>query len=199
MQKPKRFKYNLGLEIAMWNLFGQKGYKGIAANFESPLFTRDCLLKAIEKVRQRLNDIPMDERLTFTTGNILDSLEYQAKRISEENDNEWFLITELLDLVIRLLGYDRCDGKTHRTVIFLQNLGEEQEDWRFAIGDKEYYDQYRVEEKRRVMLVNQLNNNKVPKYQISRLLGISIKRINQILREIPLIEKEIGKNIPKFE
>ena len=49
------------------------------------------------------------------------------------------------------------------------------------------------------MLVNQLMKNKVPKYQIAKLLGLSTKRVNQILLEIPKIEKEINKTIPKFE
>ena len=76
---------------------------------------------------------------------------------------------------------------------------QEQEYWKMRVGDREYYDNYRLMEKRRYMLVNQLNKNKVPKYQIAQLLGLSIKRVNQILLEIPTIEKEIGKEIPFFE
>jgi hypothetical protein len=94
-------------------------------------------------------------------------------------------------LVIHLIGYDLLDGKIHRSVIFFQNLGQEQEDWKFQVGPREYYDNYRLEEKRRYMLVNQLSNNKVPKYQIARLLGLSIKRVNQILSAVPKIEKKL--------
>ena len=78
-------------------------------------------------------------------------------------------------------------------------MGQEQEYWKWQVGDREYYDTYRLEEKRRYMLVNQLTKNRVPKYQIAKLLGLSIKRVNQIITEIPHIEKQIGKAIPKFE
>mgnify|MGYP000212262039 CR=1 FL=1 len=199
MGASDRFKYNFGLELAMWNLFGRKQFEGEAASFESPPFTKECLLKSVDKIRKRLLDIPMDERLTFTLGNTIDSLEYQVKEISESKNNDWALITELLNLIVLLLGFDRCDGKTHRNVIFFQTKGEEQEDARYMMGDREYYDHYRLEEKRRVMLVNQLYQNKVPKHQIASLLGLSIKRVNQILGVIAIIEKENGRKIPKFE
>jgi len=150
-------------------------------------------------IRKRFREIPMDERLTQNVGIILDSLEANAKEISENKNTDWDIITDFLHLVVHLIGYDLLDGKVHRNVIFFQNLRQEQEDWKWQIGAREYYDTYRLEEKRRYMLVNQLYKNKVPKYQIATLLGLSIKRVNQILLEIPKIEKEIGKTIPKFE
>jgi hypothetical protein len=194
-----RFRYNLDMEITMWNLFGRKGNEGIAGCFEDAIFSQKCFLRSVKKIRNRLSEIPMDERLIQTTGIVLDRLERHAKEISEDANNDWEIITDLLNLLVRLLGYDRSDGKVHREVFFLQKLGEELEDYRYMVGDKEYYDNYRLDEKRRYMLVNQLNKNKLPKYQIARLLGLSIKRVNQILKEIPMIEKEAGRNIPTFE
>lgn len=199
MQKADRFKYNLELEYAMWDLFGRKHYQGIAGCFTSASFSRKCLLRAVKRIRNRINEIPMDERLIQNTGTILDRLEAHIKEISENVNTDWSIITDFLHLVIHLIGYDRLDGKAHRSVIFFQNRGQEQEDWQWQIGAKEYYDTYRLEEKRRYMLVNQLMKNKVPKYQIARLLGLSIERVNQIMLEIPKIEKEKGKTIPKFE
>ena len=199
MEKRNRFKYNLSLEYAMQDLFGHKHYNGMAGGFKDPSYCRECLLRALKRIRNRLQQIPMDERLILMTGNILDSLEANIKKISENVNSDWEIITDLLHLVIHLLGYDWLDGKTHRQVIFFQNLMQEQEDWKMRVGDREYYDNYRLMEKRRYMLVNQLNKNKVPKYQIAQLLGLSIKRVNQILLEIPTIEKEIGKEIPFFE
>jgi hypothetical protein len=194
-----RFKHNLSLEYAMWDLFGPKHYEGMAGGFRDASCCREVLLKALKRIRNRFSEIPMDERLTQNVGNILDSLETNAKEISEDKNTDWDIITNLLHLIIHLIGYDLLDGKVHRSVIFFQNLGQEQEDWKFQVGPREYYDNYRLEEKRRYMLVNQLMKNKVPKYQIARLLGLSIKRVNQILSEIPKIEKEIDKAIPKFE
>lgn len=194
-----RFKHNLMLEYAMWDLFGRKHYEGIAGGFRDPSYCRECLLKAVKRIRNRFSEIPMDERLTQNVGNILDSLEANAKEISENRNTDWNIITDFLHLVIHLIGYDLLDGKVHRNVIFFQDRGQEQEDWKFKVGDREYYDNYRLEEKRRYMLVNQLMKNKVPKYQIAKLLGLSMKRVNQILLEIPKIEREIGKTIPTFE
>jgi hypothetical protein len=197
--KNNRFRYNLDMEIVMWNLFGRKGNEGIAACFGDAIFSQECFLRSTKKIRHRLGEIPMDERLIQTTGVVLDRLERHAKEISEDTNNDWEIITDLLSLLVRLLGYDRSDGKVHRDLFFFQNLGEEQEDFRYMVGDKEYYDNYRLDEKRRYMLVNQLNKNKIPKYQIARLLGLSIKRVNQILKQIPMIEKEARKSIPTFE
>jgi len=197
--RTDRFKHYLVLEYVMGHLFGLRHYGGIAGAFQDASFSRKCLLRAVKRIRNRLDEIPMDERLIQSTGNILDSLEADVKEISENVNPDWNIITDLLNLVIHLIGYDRLDGKVHRSVIFFQDRGQEQEDWKWQIGAREYYDNYRLEEKRRYMLVNQLNKNKIPKYQIATLLGLSIKRVNQILLEIPKIEKEIGKTIPKFE
>jgi hypothetical protein len=199
METDVRFKHNLGLEMVMRQLFGSKRYDGMAGGFADASYTRECLLRAVKRIRNRLDEIPMDERLIGNVGRILDGLEGEVKRISESANFDWFLIADLLNLIVHLVGYDRLDGKVHRSVIYSQNRGQEQEDWRWLVGDREYYDTYRLEEKRRYMLVNQLCRNKVPKYQIAKLLGLSIQRVNQILSEIPEIEKSIGRSIPSFE
>jgi hypothetical protein len=198
-QRDDRFKHNLMLEYAMQDLFGIGNYGGMAGGFQDASYCRECLLRATRRIRNRLSEIPMDERLICAAGNILDSLEANTKRISESVNTDWEIITDLLHLVVHLIGFDWLDGKIHREVFFFQNKGQEQQDWRMEIGDREYYDNFRLEEKRRYMLVNQLKKNKVSKYQIARLLGLSIKRVNQILLEISMIEKEIGKSIPTFE
>jgi len=198
-ERFNRFKHNLSLEYAMWDLFGPKHYGGMAGGFRDASYCREVLLKAVRRIRNRFSEIPMDERLTQNVGSILDSLEANAKKISEDRNTDWNIITDFLHLVIHLIGYDLLDGKVHRNVIFFQNLGQEQEDWKWQIGDREYYDHLRLEEKRRYMLVNQLMKNNVPKYQIAKLLGLSIKRVNQIMLESRKIEMENGKTIPKFE
>jgi hypothetical protein len=197
-ERFNRFKGSLELEFVMWDLFGRKHYEGIAGSFRNPSYCRKCLSKAIKRMRNRFNEISMDERLTQNIGRILDRLETNVKEISENRNTDWDIITDFLHLVIHLIGYDLLDGKIHRNVFFFQDRAQEQEDWKFKVGNREYYDNYRLEEKRRYMLVNQLMMNKVPKYQIARLLGLSLKRVNQMLLEIK-IEKENGKTIPTFE
>jgi hypothetical protein len=88
------------------------------------------------------------------------------------------------------------DGKVHRNVIYFQDRGQEQEDWKQQVGG-EHYDMLRLEDKHRYMLVNQLMKNKLPEYHIASLLGLSTDRVSKILREIAVIEKE-GKKILSF-
>lgn len=198
MEKNARFKYNLNLEYVLWDLFGRKNYQGTAGSFQDPSFTRMCLLRAVKKIRKRLNEIPMDERLIMNSGLILDRLKGDINKISEETNTDWRIITNLLHLIVHLIGYDQLDGKSHRSVFFFQNKGQEQEDWIWQEGAEKYYDHFRKEEKHRYMLVNQLQNNNIPKYQISKLLGLSIKRVNQIISEIEKHEQETEEKIPKF-
>ena len=121
-ERFNRFKHNLTLEHVMWQLFGPKNYEGIAAGFRTPDYSRECILKAVKRIRNRFDEIPMDERLTQCVGSILDSLEADAKEISENKNTDWDIITGFLNLVTHIIGYDLLDGKVHRSVIFFQNL-----------------------------------------------------------------------------
>ena len=199
MDRSTRFKYG-SLLFAMQNLFGRKHYEGMAAAFSDPTFCKECMLKAIKRIRNRLDDIlTMDERLRQTTGMILDSWESNVKEMSEEVNNDWGIIANLLDLIVHLLGYDWLDGRVHRHIVFYQDKAQEQLDWKIRKGKREYYDGLRLEKKRRYILVNLLKKNQIPKYQIARLLGISVRRVSRILLEIEEYEKETGKSLPKFE
>lgn len=133
------------------------------------------------------------------TGIILDRLESHAKELSEEVNNDWYIIANPLDFIVHLLGYDWLDGRVHRHVFFYQDKAQEQLDWKMRKGKREYYGILRPEEKRRYMLVNFLRKNKIPKYQIAKLLGITVRRANRILLEIEEYEKETGKMLSKFE
>jgi hypothetical protein len=182
-EKHSRFKGSLMLEYVLSDLFGKKEFEGTASGFKDPDFCKKSLLRAINRIRSRLSEIPLDERLIQSTGIILDNLESKVNEISESANTDWDIITGLLHLVVHLIGFDMFDGKAHRSVFFFQNLGQEQEYWKWQVGAHEYYDNYRKEEKHRIMLVNQLHNNKIPKYQIATLLGLSTKRVNQIIAE----------------
>lgn len=64
MDKSARFKYNLSLEYVMQDLFGQKHYAGMARAFNESTFCKECMLRAIKRIRNRLDDIlTLDERL----------------------------------------------------------------------------------------------------------------------------------------
>jgi predicted transcriptional regulator len=59
-----------------------------------------------------------------------------------------------------------------------------------------FYDEWRLEDKRRYMLVNFLRKNNIPKYQIAKILGITVLRVNRILLGIREYEKEKGESFP---
>ena len=200
MDRSARFKHNLIFEYVMQDLFGRKYYEGMAGAFRDPTYCQECMLRAVKRIRKRLDDIvAMDERLRQMTGIILDGIERDAKEMSEEVNNDWYIIAHLLNLIAHLLGYDWLDGRVHRHVFFYQDKAQEQQDWKMKKGNREYYDVLRLEEKRRYMLVNFLKKNKIPKYQIAKLLGITVRRVNKILREIEEYQKETKKSLPKFE
>jgi len=181
----------------MQDLFGRKSYGGIAGAFCDADFCKKCTLRAIKRIRRRLSLLFMDERLRQTTSIILDRLQKNLKETSEEVNNDWHIIANLLDLISHLLGYDWLDGRIHRHVFFYQNLGQEQLDWNYKKG-REYFEEWRKEDKRRYMLVNFLRENQIPKYQIANLLRVSVRRVNKILREIEEYKKETGKSFPRF-
>jgi hypothetical protein len=84
-----RFKHNLSLEYAMYDFFGQKEFSGMAASFRESEYCKKTLLKSIKRIRSRLSEIPMDERLIQNTGNILDSLEKNVDLISDDVNTDW--------------------------------------------------------------------------------------------------------------
>jgi len=191
-----RFKYNLDLEYVMLDFFGKK-YYGMARLFENPTFCKKCMLRVVKRIRKRLNEIlSMDERLRQRTNGILESLEGHSRRISLTENNDWFIIADLLDLVGHLLGYDWQDGKIHRQVFFFQDEVQAQLDKRIENPNK-YYDSLRSDEKLRYMLVQSLRIRQLPKHQIARLLGISSKRVDNILLNIEEYEKK-GTPVPEF-
>lgn len=192
-----RFKDSMFFEFAMQDLLGPK-YYGSAGGFSDPTFCKECMIRAVKRIRNRLDQIlTVDERLRHSTGIILDRLESNVKETSEKVNNDWEIIADLLDLIAHLLGYDWLDGEIHRHVIFFQDRTQEQFD---CIKQKsEYYDELCLEEKRRYMLVTFLEKNQIPKYQIARLLGISVRRVNRILLGIKKYESETGESLPKFD
>lgn len=199
MEKSARFKYNLSLEYVMQDFFGPKHYSGMAGAFRDPTFSKKAMLSAVKRIRRRLDNIlTVDDRLRQTTGWTLDHLESNIKTMSEEVNNDWNIITNLLHLIVHLLGYDWLDGQVHRHIVFYQDKAQEQLDWRMK-DTREYIDEWRIEKKRRYILVNFLQKNEIPKYQIAKLLGITVRRVNRILLEIEKYEKKTGKSLPKFQ
>ena len=191
-EEGKRFKYNMDFEHALSNLLGQK-YYGMAGIFRSSKISKKFLLRAISRIRRRLNEIIVtDERLILTTSITLDRLEHNVKTMSAKVNNDWFIIANLLNLVALLIGYDWDDGKIHRSVFFYQDREQEIDDYHRKVG-RPFWDEFRGDWRIRFEIVYLLKEMELPNNQIARVIGISDKLVTKILRRIKDFEKDTEK------
>lgn len=127
-EDARRFKYNMDFELALCHLLGGK-YSGTAGVFSDAEISKEYLQIAIERIKERLNEInTMDERLCLTTSITLKNLGEYAEKTSEKINNDWLIISNLLKLVALLIGYDWHEGKIHRQISYHQNREQEIED-----------------------------------------------------------------------
>lgn len=196
-EKGERFKYNMDFEDALRNLLGEK-YYGYAGVFRNARVCKKCLRRAIRRIRRRLNEIvTTDERLVLTTSITLGRLESNVKATSEKNNNDWFIIANLLELVSLLLGYDWGDGKVHRHVIFYQDKQQEVEDYKYKVG-RAFWDEFPWGDWRiRFEIIYLLKERRLSNDQIARVLGLSNKLVAKILKRIEDFEKNTGKKFPE--
>lgn len=192
-EKGERFKDNMDFENALTNFLGQR-YYGSAGAFSSPRISRKFLLRALRRIRKRLDEIiTNDERLILTTSIALERLEYYTEKTSEKVNNDWFIIANLLDLIALLLGYDWNDGEVHRRVIFYQDKNQEVQDFRIKSA-KAFWDEFPYGDWRlRFEIVNMLKGKNLSNNQIARVLRMSDKLVAKILRRIEDFEKHSEK------
>ena len=191
-EEGKRFKYNMDFEHALRNLLGQRHY-GMAGAFRSPKISKKFLLRAIRRIRRRLNEIiTTDERLILTTSITLDRLERNVKAMSAKVNNDWVIIANLLNLISLLLGYDWLDGDVHRHVFFYQDKVQEIHDYKKKVG-KAFWDEFTGDWRIRFEIVCLLKEMELPNNQIARVIGISDKLVAKILGRIKDFEKDTGK------
>jgi DNA-directed RNA polymerase specialized sigma subunit len=152
-------------------------------------------------LRDRLKKVSaMDERLELTTSMDLGRLEELVRKLSESTNSDWDIITSLLDLVARLLGYDWLDGEIHRHVIFFRDKDQENfdHDKMFPMKDA-FYDPVRHLGVR-YATVNHLNKKGgLNRNQIARALGINEYMVSQILDRISEFESREGTTFPTLE
>ena len=195
--KNERFKYNGELEWALCNLMGLK-YINTAGSFSSVKYCKKDFREAIKHIRKRLNEIiTADDRLLMTVSIILDRLDKYVKGTSEQVNNDWYIIANLLNLVSRLLGYDWEDGKVYRHIVYYQDKEQEIADYKKSFGDRAYYDEFWGDWRIRFETVYFLNKRKLPKNQIARVLNINEKLVTNILKRIEDFEKNAGEKFFK--
>ena len=114
----QRFYYNLELENAMRNLFGDR-YYGTASGFFQPKTVQKAMLQAIKKIGKTINKIKADPRFYVRANADLEILEHELNQMTVRN-NDWKIIAHLLDLISTLLGYDWGEGKQYRKPKYYQ-------------------------------------------------------------------------------
>ena len=191
-EKVERFKYNMDFEHAMRNLLGKR-YYGSAGVFADSKICKQFLRRAIKRIKRRLNEIIVsDERLMLTTSITLDRLEGYVRETSEKVNNDWFIISNLLNLVALILGYDWVDGEVHRHVFFHQNRAQEIEDYQKKVGGA-FWDEFPWGDWRiRFEMVSLLKERGLPRNQIGRVLGLSYRLVTKILKRIEDYETNTG-------
>ncbi len=180
----ERFKYNLEFENAMIQLLGQK-YSGYASAAEIPKYVKKGVLEFITKAKERIDQITtMDERLRLLLFLHLNHMKNEIKNIQKEN-NDWIIISILLNIIAVLLGYDWREGKVHRHVVYFRDKNQEIEDYqksRGIFGDK-IEKEMTKEIKERYKIVHSLYGNNIPRNLIARIMNISEFAVAQILRD----------------
>lgn len=193
LEESKRFKYNDHLEKALRNLLGE-GYRGSAGTFTSPKQCKKVLLRAIKRIRKRIDETaPYDERLLLTTSLDLDRLEKNVRTTSFEVNNDWFIVGNLLSLISLLLGYDWDEGNVHRHVFFYQDRQQEVED-HIKIARQKFWDEFPEGDWRiRYEIVYALRKKNTSIEQIARVMDMSDKLVRRILKRIDEFEEKTGK------
>lgn len=113
-----RFYYNLELEEALRNLFGER-YYGKASGFFQPKTVQKAMLQAIKKIRKTIRKMKADPRFHERANAELDILEHELNQLTVGN-NDWKIVAHLLGLISTLLGYDWNEGKQFRKPKYYQ-------------------------------------------------------------------------------
>lgn len=120
----QRFYYNLQLESALRNLYGQK-YYGTASGFFQPKYVQKAMLQATKKIRKAIAKTKADQRFHDRANAELDILEHELNNMLTGN-NDWKIIAYLLSLISTLLGYDWNEGKQYRKPKYHQTPKQKQ-------------------------------------------------------------------------
>lgn len=113
-----RFAYNLELEMALRNFFGNRYYQK-ASGFIDPENVKKAMFQTVEKIRKVVGKIKADQRFYEIVNVRLDLLENEIKQLDQTN-NDWKIIACLMSLVSTLLGYDWTEGKQYRKPKYYQ-------------------------------------------------------------------------------
>jgi hypothetical protein len=120
----------------------------------------------------------------------LDGMESDLKLIGKDAEAEWDLITDLMVLSSRLVGYDWLDGEIHRQVVYYQTQMQEWRDLKnkqpirpyrpVAEEIKEQEDIEKIEKK----IISDLLGQGLTFYEIYSILRMPPGRLEKLIKEL---------------
>lgn len=185
MKEDKRFKYNMKLEHALRQVYGKK-YYGYAGCFENATCVKKAIKDWTKKIRKRIIEVTeYDLRLRSMALLELEAIERRVEKIKKEN-NDWEIISTLMNFVSRLLGYDWLDGEIHRQTLFFQSNPQEWSDKIKKGGYKGLKESMETQSKvytAEIETIKFLENKGLTTHEISCVLKISESTINRMKKQ----------------
>ncbi len=164
-------------------------------------FVKKAMSKVFDKWRERLRNISaVDERLDMMTTMDLGHLENAVRNTSKAVNNDWLIISGLVSLVNRLLGYDWHDGEIHRHVFFFRDKNQENFDHNMMFPRKDAIETLKEIGKTlraKYAIVNHLKNRLgLTVNEVARVTGSSEYYVRNILSRIAQYEQIEGSSFP---
>jgi hypothetical protein len=171
------------LESAMKELFGNEScWQASASWFDDPRTVRKALsaaMSTIEKhARERIN---CDERLREMLLLCTRSLQDEVRQLKSGATNQLDIVALLLEMVVRLLGYDHRTGETNREVIYYQTQEQMKRDIDCASATGR--PNRLIEDVKRHEIIRQLLAEGLPETQIALILNIPYAKVRLYLRD----------------
>ncbi len=183
-------------ELALAGALGRKllGKADLASDVH---FVKVSMLKIIDKWGERVRSISaMDERLDMMATSDLEELKIAVRDTSNSTNNDWRIISSLVSLINRLLGYDWVDGKVHRHVIYFRD--KEQEDFDYSMGfpAKDALEMHTAIGKTlrtKYAIIDYLKNKAgITVNEIAKVMGQSEYYVRKVLSRVDQYEKNEG-------
>lgn len=167
---------SMAFEGCLCLILGDRRAYHTAGYQDDPVLARRLVLKALEKLRERIDNIvTMDEDLRSAILSRFSELEKTRRGV------DWMrLAITLLEVTAQLLGYTYRDGKVHRQVVFFRT--KEQELWAFRLRHQNHKQMDRLL-REKYTLVRELKGKGFAVPEIAQILGTSEYAIHQVLKD----------------
>jgi len=180
----KRFCNNMQLELALRTLFGNKYYH-FAECGQDPKEIKKAMKDWIKKIENRIDELTnYDLRLKEVSESLLEELKIDISQLEKKN-NDWIIISRLIQLISYLLGFDFVDGEIYRHVLFFQDKTQEvgiaQKEGKLPAEEFNWI--FRNRNNCRRKIAKQLKNEGLTIFKISEIMNIRQTMVRKLLKE----------------